>query len=263
MARWAESYLGPGFERVLADGYQAFVLDVNRSQAEYERAGRYRHSAYDEVRAAVYDNPEYMERYHWGVYVTTFAWEHHLRLYRFFRDYFLEILPPEGEMLELGAGSGIWAMLALLRRPAWRVRGVDISATSVSHANGFVQANGMAERISCERADAVTHRRPEPADSVMSCFLLEHLERPEELIESLSHNLKTGGHAFVTAALSAAERDHIYEMRRESEVILLAEERGFRIVSLYSASPREHPGTSTFLPRSAAFVMQKRRNDVW
>ena len=263
MTQWAENYIGPGFEKTLAEGYVAFVLDVNRSQAEYERLGRYKHSKYDEVYAQVYDNPDFMEKYHWGVYVTTFAWEHHLRLYKFFRDYFLSLLPQGGELLELGAGSGIWAMLTLRHRPNWRVVGVDISTTSVKNANGLIQVNGLADQIRLEQGDALTYERPIPADVVVSCFLLEHLEQPERLIDSVCRNLKTGGYAFLTAALTASETDHIYEIKRESEVVLLAEERNLRLVSLYSASPDEHPRTSRFLPRSAGFVMQKRKNDIW
>jgi len=263
MVEWAENYIGPDFEKVLAEGYATFVVDVNRSQVEYERLGRYKHSNYDEVYTEVYDNPDHMEKYHWGVYVTTFAWEHHLRLYKFFRDYFLDLLPQAGELVELGAGSGIWAMLTLRQRPHWRVVGIDISNTSVKHANRMVQVNGLGNQVVFERGDALTYERSAPADAVVSCFLLEHLEQPERLIDSVSRNLKTGGYAILTAALTAAETDHIYEMKRESEVALLAEERELRVVSLYSASPDGHPRTSRFLPRSVGFVMQKRKNDIW
>lgn len=263
MAQWAENYIGPGFEKVLADGYATFVVDVNRSQVEYERLGRYRHNKYAEVYAKVYDNRDHMEKYHWGVYVTTFAWAHHLRLYKFFRDCFLNLLSQGGELVELGAGSGIWAMLTLRQRPHWRILGVDISSTSIEHANRMVQVNGLADRMVLKRGNALTYERSTPADAVVSCFLLEHLEQPEQLVDSVSRNLKIGGYAFLTAALTASETDHIYEIKRESEVVLLAEERDLRVVSLYSTSPNGHPRVNRFLPRSVGYVMQKRKNDIW
>jgi hypothetical protein len=67
----------------------------------------------------------------------------------------------------------------------------------------------------------------------------------------------------VTCAISAAEIDHIFEMKRESEAVLLAEQAGFRLVSLLSSSPDTTPAGRRYLPRSLAMILEKRANDVW
>ncbi len=79
----------------------------------------------------------------------------------------------------------------------------------------------------------------------------------------MASNLETKAYAFITAALTAAETDHISEFRRESEIVLMAEEAGFRVVSMYSAAPPSHPDSHRFLPRSLALILQKRKNDIW
>ena len=98
---------------------------------------------------------------------------------------------------------------------------------------------------------------------------MEHLEKPQLLLQNMASNLFPREYAFIIAALTAAEIDHIYEFRRESEVISMAEEAGFRVISMYSSAPSPrvlqafNANSHRFLPRSLALVLQKRKNDIW
>ena len=67
----------------------------------------------------------------------------------------------------------------------------------------------------------------------------------------------------MTGALTAAESDHITEFRRESEIVVMAEEAGFRVESTFSGAPTGYPRDFRFLPRSMALVLQKKQNDNW
>jgi len=264
LLEWAENYLGEGWPEVLADGYKFFLMDVNRSQIEYERRGHYLHKSYDQVYQSVYNDPQCMNRYHWGVFVSTFAWEHHIQIYEFYRDRFLPCLPAgEGGLLDLGCGSGVWSLLTTHTLPGWTAEGIDISEKSIELSSRMAQACGMNGRIRFSVGDALTYRSPSPLNAGISCFLMEHLEAPDRLLHTLAANLSPRGHAFVTAALTAAEVDHISEFRRESEVVRMAEDAGFRVVALFSAAPPSHPESHRFLPRSLALVLQKRKNEIW
>jgi 2-polyprenyl-3-methyl-5-hydroxy-6-metoxy-1,4-benzoquinol methylase len=263
MVEWAKVSLGDDFPDILAKGYAIYVTDVNRSQMKYERAGAYANKTYDEVYEAVYNNSEHMSQYHWGVYVINFVWDHHLRIYKFFLDEFVKRLGTEGKALDLGCGSGIWGMTMLKNRPDWNLQGIDISETSVALTSQMATATGYSERAAYDVADALKYSSDEQADAGISCFLLEHLEAPADLLANLAANLKPRSFAFVTGALTAAEVDHIAEFRRESELINLAEEAGFRVVASTSASPSVYPDTMKFLPRAMAMVLQKRDNDIW
>ena len=92
MLNWAENHIGENWQKVLADGYLHFLMDVNRSQVEYERRGNYLNKSYNDVFNRVYNNSEFMELYHWGVFVSTFAWEHHIKIYDLYRNSFLPYL---------------------------------------------------------------------------------------------------------------------------------------------------------------------------
>jgi 2-polyprenyl-3-methyl-5-hydroxy-6-metoxy-1,4-benzoquinol methylase len=264
MLQWGECYLGDNLFSSLIKGYSAFVSNVNRSQMQYEIKGSYEFSSYDEVFSKVYDNNAFMEHYHWGVYLTTFAWEHHLKLYNFFVQQFIKYLPSEPKTaIDLGAGSGIWSMLLADSFKNMTMQAVDISETSVNHATALIKVNKMAEQIKVRLDDALTFKLDEPGEIGISCFLIEHLESPEQLLLNLASNIKDNGYAFVTAALTAAEIDHIFEIRHESELILMAEKAGFRVISSFSSSPSSYPEKMNFLPRSMAMVLQKKHNPIW
>jgi 2-polyprenyl-3-methyl-5-hydroxy-6-metoxy-1,4-benzoquinol methylase len=263
MLGWAESLLGEEYLEILASGYVHFVNDVNRSQLKYEQERQYENKSYAEVYTSVYDNSAYMALYHWGVFTTTFAWEHHLKLYQYFVEQFVNRLSDEGNFLDLGSGSGIWSLLMLSNKENWRSTGIDISNYSVDTARQLSIASGFSKNSNFIVEDALKYKAQEKIDAVVSCFLLEHLEEPEKLFVNAADNLKDGGYAFITAALTAAEVDHIFEFRRESDLVKLAEESGFRIISMLSESPATHPRENYFLPRSMALVLQKKINPIW
>lgn len=263
MLHWAEILLGEDYLNILASGYIHFVNDVNRSQHQYEKDRKYKSKSYAEVYAGVYDNAAYMENYHWGVFTTTFAWEHHLKLYKYFVEHFVDQLGESGELLDLGSGSGIWSLLLLRNKMGWRSTGIDISEYSVNTASQLSSAAGLSTKAGFIVEDALKYKLGKKADAVISCFLLEHLEEPEKLFVNAAENLTGGGYAFVTAALTAAEIDHIFEFKRESELVSLAESSGFRVVSMLSESPKTHPRDNYFLPRSMAMVLRKKANAIW
>lgn len=264
---WAVRCLGEGCLGALAEGYARFVQDVTRSQMLYENAGSYKHSSYAEVFESTYNNPEFMNFYHWGVYVTTFAWPHHLDICRFFHERFLpkmNSITESGRCLDLGSGSGVWSMLMLNANPGWSSHGVDISEFSISKATEMAAASGFAERFKIEKNDALEFSDPDLFDGAISCFLLEHLERPERLVENIANHLKPRGYVFLTGALTAAETDHITEFKSESELVDMAESAGLRVVELLSAAPPLKPDDSRiYLPRSTALILQKKKNSIW
>ena len=264
---WASKYLSntANFEEILGSGYAFFVNEVNRSQIHYETQKTYYNKSYQNVFDSVYNNPECMLKYHWGVYVTTFLWVHHLQIFKYFRDEFLPLLLSSHKkaLLELGSGSGVWGLLSLTYLNNWNITGVDISSTSIGIASAMAELNGFRARVNYVLEDALKYRTSKPYGAGLSCFLMEHLEKPALLLKNLSNSIEEHGWVFITAALTAAEVDHIFEFKKESELVKLSEESGFRVVSYVSASPNNYPLHMNYLPRSMAMILQKRKNEIW
>jgi 2-polyprenyl-3-methyl-5-hydroxy-6-metoxy-1,4-benzoquinol methylase len=263
--QWAVNALGEGAIERAVGAFARFSNDVNFAQARYESAGRYENKTYEECRRSVYDHQEKMTDYLWGVYLTNFLWPHHMDLLLFFEQRFLPRLQGDVRIVEIAPGHGGWGLWALDNRPQARLSAFDISASSIMIASALSKAAGLDSRTSYEQCNALDLlERPSPsADACICCFLVEHLEEPAKLLETMAHVLAPGGVAFLTGALTAAQVDHIYEFRRESELILLAEQHGFRVMETRSVSPVRTLPKARFLPRSMAVLMQKRTHDTW
>lgn len=264
LLQWATNYLGKATMQTLLDGYITFTTHMNEHQKSYEQRGFYLNKSYKHAAEHVYQNQEFMSLYHWGVYTNTFLWSHHLTLCEFFERHFLQNLGSQPiRLLDLGCGSGLWHLLGLTQLPQASVVALDISETSIHLAKGMAKANGFENKVIYQQKDALTTVWDQPFDAAISCFLLEHLEQPQLLLENLARNVQTRGLVFVTVGLTAAELDHIFEFRRESELVCMAEASGFRVLATFSSSPQRYPKDLQFLPRSMALVLQKRHTNLW
>ncbi len=249
----------------IAQGYVFFLEEVNRAQLVYEQAGHFAHSNYQEVYHKTYANDLFMGQYHWGVLAITFLWEHHLKIFEFFRDRFLGgYLDRDSVLADFGSGAGVWSLIAGHWRPDLHVTGIDISQTSFDLANGLARAAGLDQRVRFQVGDALAQVDSlEACDACISSFLLEHLEQPRLLLVNLARHLAPGKFAFVTTAITAAEVDHIYEFKTESEIVALVEDSGFRLVEMLSSSPKIRRGNPRYLPRSVALILQRKHNERW
>jgi len=257
---WAARIHGnQGWAPCCVDAFARFSTDVILSQARYEAAGHYENSSYEECNAAVYSQPEVMDDYLWGVFLTNFLWAHHMELSLFFRDRFLARLPRAPEIVEIAPGHGGWGVWALTNRPDARLTGFDISPSSIAIATRVAEAAGVSDRTTYILRDALDlgSMPHASADAVICSFLIEHLEQPERLVEVIAHLLEPGARGFLTGALTAAQVDHIFEFRRESELVAMCERHGLRVLETLSVNPRRMLPKPRFIPRSMGLVVQR------
>lgn len=242
------------------DAFVQFTTDVNMAQARYEADGHYENTSFAEVYAQHYSHDETMAGYLWGIYLTNFLWAHHTEIAVFYRDYFLTKLSASAELVEIAPGHGGWGAWALNVLPHACLQGFDISSSSIEIATSISRAAGCGDRARYVEKNALDLAQMPAtcADGVICSFLVEHLECPRQLFAVVQHLLKPRGFAFLTGALTAAQVDHIYEFRHESELVRLCEENGLRVLTTLSAGPKRLLPGAQFLPRSMALVVQKR-----
>jgi len=259
MLSWLAAARGEGGIEAAVDAFARYTAEVNLAQARYEADGRYQHRSFAEVYADHYSRRDRMDNYLWAVYLSNLLWAHHVEISLFFEDRFLPRLSPGARLVEIAPGHGGWGVWALACVPESRMEGYDISPSSIAIARSLAQAAGCDGRASYTEQDALDLARADgrSADAVICCFLAEHLEQPERLFGVIGHLLRPGGLAMVTAALTAAQVDHIYEFRCESELVLLCENAGLRVLQALSAAPRRTLPGARFLPRSMALLALK------
>ncbi len=259
---WCEMALGEAaFEKALG-AFARFSSDVNIAQARYEASGQYEHKSFAQCNDEVYNSAETMTEYLWGVYLSNFLWAHHLELMLFFEQRFIKKLGESVLIVEIAPGHGGWGLWALQQLKHATLVGFDISVTSIQIASSLANASGLATRAQYRQMDAMTiaEQPTAQAEACICCFLVEHLEQPAKLLQAMNHVLKNDGLAFFTGALTAAQIDHIFEFKQESELYLLAEQAGFRVIESRSVAPSRLLRGARYLPRSMALILQKVRS---
>jgi SAM-dependent methyltransferase len=219
---------GLSLER-LADAYDLVTKDTLREQIHFRRTGRYRYARYDDVAQAVYQNPNYMQRYMLGLALTAFFWPNHAVI----RRYFTERLPRErrGRYLEVGPGHGFY-FLAAMRLGAFDwFEGIDISPTSVEMTRSLVEAGAPRRPYdwSIREGDFLAARFTAPFDMLVMGEVLEHVEAPLDFLERARELMADGGTLFATTCINSPALDHIHLFRSAEEIAALAADAGLRI----------------------------------
>lgn len=257
-----EPVLGAAMYERSMGAFVRFSEGVILSQARYERSGAYENQSYDEVNASLYSQRSEMDDYLWGVYLTNTLWAHHMELTLFYIDRFLgQLGDPQRplQIVEFAPGHGGWGQMALEALPQASLRGYDISPSSMAIARSLAAAAGLDSRAEYHQRDALKRVEEEGAlaDLCVCNFLVEHLEDPQALLHSIAHVLKPKGRAFFSGALTAAQIDHIYEFTHESELMVLAEKAGLRVLESMSRAPLRTLKRARFLPRSMSLILEK------
>ena len=256
---WALIARGEDAIELSVDAFVQFTTDVNFAQARYEASEHYENTSFDEVYKNHYSQTARMDDYLWGVYLTNFLWAHHLEISLFFENRFLARLSNQPSIVEIAPGHGGWGVWALHQLTDASLHGYDISPSSIAIASSVAKAAGVNTRVSYQERDALDLKclNANIADAVICSFLIEHLEEPTKLFAVVNRILKTGGIAFITGALTAAQVDHIYEIRHESEMLAMAESQGLRVRESLSTNPKRLFPKAKFVPRSMAMLVQK------
>jgi SAM-dependent methyltransferase len=219
------------------EGYSRFALQTVRLQIRFEKEREYVPKSYADAMAEVYANDQYMlSCYLPGLLLSQYLWPHHYRQWRFFERTFVEAMAQAGAELfyDVGVGTGFYSRLALSGAAGARGIGFDVSPSSKYFAESHVRSFDAADRYAIELRDVI-ERPAAPVDWLICVEVLEHLEQPLALLRSLRAMLRTGGKAFITAALNAPHADHIYLYRTSQEVKTQLLEAGFAIEQYFGA----------------------------
>jgi ubiquinone/menaquinone biosynthesis C-methylase UbiE len=110
--------------------------------------------------------------------------------------------PAGSRVLEAGCGVGAQTVTLAKNSPHALITSVDISATSLAEAEARVAAAGLSN-VEFRQADIFNLPfAPDAFDHIFVCFVLEHLARPVEALQTLQTHLRPGG------TITVIEGDH-------------------------------------------------------
>jgi len=110
--------------------------------------------------------------------------------------------PAGCKVLEAGCGVGAQTVTLAQNSPQAHIASIDISESSVAEAKRKVEETGCTN-VTFQQGDIFKLPfEPESFDHVFVCFVLEHLSRPVDALDSLKKLLKIGG------TITVIEGDH-------------------------------------------------------
>jgi 2-polyprenyl-3-methyl-5-hydroxy-6-metoxy-1,4-benzoquinol methylase len=210
------------------DCYLQMIADVNSETIEFLRTGKYTSSTFDEVNQRVYARPETMEYYMHGLIMSQFLWKHHYQMLDYFINTLPEYLNKTKSYLEIGVGHGLYLSKALeILDDKTTLTAVDISTTSIALAKSFIND----DRIAYNLENIYDFDNGEKFDFITLGEVLEHVEKPLQLLLKIYHLLSDDGVLFFTTPTNAPAIDHIYLFNNVSEIQALVKAAGFEIES--------------------------------
>mgnify|MGYP001005793942 CR=1 FL=1 len=237
------------------DGYGMFSLDGLKLQKKFDKTLQYQFKSYEECKDEVYLNRDYMfSLYLPGILMSHFLWPHHYNQLLWFRDFFIPLIANEKTFYDVGVGTGFYSKETLRALPSIRGTGMDISPLSLEHDQLMVKRWGFDARYRIEVRDVVTTPPTDVADCLINVEVLEHLEDPGNFLKSLRKLVKTGGYAFITAAIDAPNKDHIYLYRNLDSIEIQLREAAFKVVDRRNFPGFEKTKLEETVPQNGAFI---------
>ena len=240
-------------------GYGLFAMDGMKLQKKFDKSLEYERKLYEDVKDAVYLNKEYMiSLYLPGIFLSHYLWPHHFRQLLWFLEEFIPLIDNDAvkTFCDVGVGTGFYSKEMLRNTNSLYGHGYDISEFALEHAKTMVGRWDLGRRYMVHRQDIISEPPPFKADCAVNVEVLEHLEDPVTFLRALRYMVNDGGYAFVTAAINAPNKDHIYLYRDLESVAVQLQEGGFEVVDskLFAAFETEKEGET--VPENGSFILR-------
>lgn len=208
----------------------AFYLDkVHENIFEmvhFFQTGKYRYASFQEVNERVYARPEVMNSYLYGLLLSQALWKQHFAMFQFFSKN-LKNFNITGKYLEIGGGHGLFIDAATkILGPKVAYSCLDISQTSLSVAREFIDF----PLVNFVHSNIFDFNPSQPFQFISMGEVLEHVEKPLELLTKLKQILTDDGTVFITVPTNAPDIDHIYLFNNTKEIKDLISLAGFSII---------------------------------
>jgi len=240
------------------DGYAAFAIDSLRRQKRFELERKYEVKSYEQAAEEVYFNEKHMlEQYLPGLFLSHYLWPHHYRQLRYFKEFFVSSMKQSNadKFIEVGIGTGVYSRMILQEVPGVSGVGFDISTHAKTFAENHLRAFGLAGRYEVHLQDVLENAPANEFNWLVCVEVLEHLENPLQFLHGLRKMLASGGKAFITAALNAANEDHIYLYETAEQVFEQLNEAGFVPEQYFYGAAYAPASPDLPVPAVAAFIV--------
>src|SRR6218665_1174178 len=237
--------------------YGRFTIDAMRRQQRFERTGQYASRPAPGHPGAL-DERLLRDQYLPGLLLSHYLWPQHVQQLEFFRQAFLPRLAAAGSrhLLEVGIGTGLYTRLALQARTELQALGLDLSEASLAFSRRHLACYGLDDRFEARRHDLLRADLPQRYDALVCVEVLEHLEAPAEFLRALARQGQPNAYIFISAALNAADIDHVHLYRDPAQLSAQVEAAGFTVEASRLANGRASGRAGVPVPAVLALILR-------
>lgn len=213
----------------LAKCYMMLIDHMFNEQIKFRRTGKYSCLSEAQAHEAVYSNGQYMESYMLGLAVSQFLLENHWRIFEFYRKRISDA--EKGDYLEIGPGHGMFLLESIMSKRFKEFTVVDISEASIDLCKSIVEFDNdnMSNQIDYKEIDIFTFRSNQRFSNITIGEVIEHIEKPMEIMKRIYEWLNKEGQVFVSTCANAPAVDHIYNFGNVIEIRKILSSPGFEI----------------------------------
>lgn len=218
-------------EENLADAYLELVEQMSCARIAFLRTGKYPLDSHQQAVDGIYNNKELMTKYMLGLGVSQFLWKHHYQLFNFYRQVAQDLLHAKN-CLEVGSGHGLFLLeLFKIRKDIKSFDVVDLSPTSLALTRDLLSVlnKDAVRKVRFTCADVGRFESEIQYDFITMGEVLEHVERPLEILESLKGLLKDEGRIYISTCVNCPAIDHLFQFNSIKEVRDFVKTAGFEI----------------------------------
>lgn len=218
--------------------YMKWLADFRYQHLRFMENGKYMSESFEEVNQRVYGNPEIMEWYYHGLLISQALWDQHYVMFSFFIRNLPEYKDSVKTYLEIGGGHGLFISEAIrILNADVDFNLLDISPTAIEMSKKFIEDN----RVNYILCDIFKFKPEKKYDFITLGEVLEHIEEPVKLMETLKSFLSDSGTIFVTVPANAPTLDHLYLFHDADDIRKIFEEAGLEIVKETSKYAEDLP----------------------
>lgn len=213
----------------LVTSYLSICNDTRKEQLYFARHGKYRLSDASVALEQVYDDENVMRPYMLGLAVTQVFWAHHQQLFGFFEKCMDEI--DYSNYLEIGPGHGLFLVEAIEKNPDAKYTAIDLSKTSIQISKDMLDTFlGERNKVNLLLADLFKWDTKERFDFITVGEVLEHVERPDIMLEKIGTFLSEDGYLWASTCANAPAIDHVFLFEDAQHIRDVMIDAGYKIM---------------------------------
>ena len=207
----------------VAEDYLKMVRDMRKEGLYFYKHNEYSCKSQDIANENVYSRPEIMGYYMTALLISQILWKHHFCIFIYFKTRITNYFDKESKIkiLDIGPGHGFFSYFIKETIPEFdSIDFVDISETSLAMTRKIIGEN---EKLNYFLKDIFDFDESDKYDFIVLGEVLEHLDRPQEILKKLARLLSENGVLWITTPTNSPALDHVYLFKTKDEIIDLIE----------------------------------------